>query len=160
LIPNEGVRRRIDVLNVDRLAYDVVRASRGAPVIADERMLRAGRGRPVGQAQRGQVWQAAQRVTGELAALRQSTHLPLANEAAHLLRREEAPALPARPGGRCPGPAPVPVAAAPRCTLFVACTRARDHLSVSGAGELSPFLPAPLAVTPGGEACAGRCGFR
>jgi superfamily I DNA/RNA helicase len=29
-----------------------------------------------------------------------------------------------------------------RCTLFVACTRARDHLYVSGAGEPSPFLPA------------------
>jgi len=28
LIPNEGVRRRIEVLNVDRLAYAVVRASR------------------------------------------------------------------------------------------------------------------------------------
>ncbi len=134
LLPNEGVRRRIEVLNVDRLAYAVVRASRGAPVIADERMLRAlwadaaararldltpafmkneweqvilaqdlrseqaylsclraGRGRPLGKAQRGQVWQAAQRVTGELAALRQSTHLQLANEAAHLLRRAEAP---------------------------------------------------------------------
>ena len=134
LIPNEGARRRIEVLNVDRLAYAVVRASRGAPVIADERMLRAlwadaaararldltpafmkneweqvilaqdlsseqtyltclraGRGRPLGKAQRGQVWQAAQRVTGELAASRQSTHLQLANEAAHLLRREETP---------------------------------------------------------------------
>ena len=30
-----------------------------------------------------------------------------------------------------------------RCTLFVACTRARDHLYVSGAGEASPFLPSP-----------------
>ncbi|HEX9042918.1 MAG TPA: UvrD-helicase domain-containing protein [Trebonia sp.] len=132
LIPNEGVRRRIEVLNVDRLAYAVVRASRGAPVIADERMLRglwadaaararldltpaflkneweqvilaqaltseqayltclrAGRGRPLSKAQRGQAWQAAQRVTGELAALRQSTHLQLASEAAYLLRREE-----------------------------------------------------------------------
>lgn len=29
-----------------------------------------------------------------------------------------------------------------RCTLFVACTRARDHLYVSGAGEPSPFLSA------------------
>jgi hypothetical protein len=28
-----------------------------------------------------------------------------------------------------------------RCTLFVACTRARDHLYVSGTGEPSPFLP-------------------
>lgn len=34
-----------------------------------------------------------------------------------------------------------------RCTLFVACTRARDHLYVSGAGEPSPFLPA--APAPG-----------
>ena len=30
---------------------------------------------------------------------------------------------------------------------FVACTRARDHLHVSGAGEPSPFLP-PGAVEP------------
>ena len=28
-----------------------------------------------------------------------------------------------------------------RCVLFVACTRARDHLYVSHAGEPSPFLP-------------------
>lgn len=28
-----------------------------------------------------------------------------------------------------------------RCVLFVACTRARDHLYVSGTGELSDFLP-------------------
>ena len=41
LIPNEGVRRRIEVLNVDRLAYAIVKAARGAPVIADERMLHA-----------------------------------------------------------------------------------------------------------------------
>jgi superfamily I DNA/RNA helicase len=34
-----------------------------------------------------------------------------------------------------------------RCVLFVACTRARDHLHVSGAGEPSPFLP-PGAVEP------------
>ena len=27
-----------------------------------------------------------------------------------------------------------------RCVLFVACTRARDHLYVSGTGEPSPFL--------------------
>jgi superfamily I DNA/RNA helicase len=27
-----------------------------------------------------------------------------------------------------------------RCLLFVACTRARDHLYVSYAGEQSPFL--------------------
>jgi superfamily I DNA/RNA helicase len=35
-----------------------------------------------------------------------------------------------------------------RCVLFVACTRARDHLHVSGTGEPSPFLP-PGAVEPG-----------
>jgi superfamily I DNA/RNA helicase len=28
-----------------------------------------------------------------------------------------------------------------RCVLFVACTRARDHLYVSCTGEPSPFLP-------------------
>ena len=28
-----------------------------------------------------------------------------------------------------------------RCVLFVACTRARDHLYVSATGEPSPFLP-------------------
>ena len=33
-----------------------------------------------------------------------------------------------------------------RCVLFVACTRARDHLHVSGTGEPSPFLP-PQALT-------------
>jgi superfamily I DNA/RNA helicase len=36
-----------------------------------------------------------------------------------------------------------------RCTLFVACTRARDHLYVSGAGEPSPFLPRVPASGPG-----------
>ena len=34
-----------------------------------------------------------------------------------------------------------------RCVLFVACTRARDHLYVSCTGEPSPFLP-PGAVEP------------
>ena len=34
------MRRRIEVLNVDRLAYGIVKAARGAPVIADERVLR------------------------------------------------------------------------------------------------------------------------
>jgi superfamily I DNA/RNA helicase len=29
-----------------------------------------------------------------------------------------------------------------RCVLFAACTRARDHLFVSGTGTPSPFLPA------------------
>jgi superfamily I DNA/RNA helicase len=27
-----------------------------------------------------------------------------------------------------------------RCVLFVACTRARDHLYISGTGRPSPFL--------------------
>jgi UvrD/REP helicase N-terminal domain/UvrD-like helicase C-terminal domain len=40
LVRDCDVRRRIEVLNVDRLAYAVVKAARGAPVIADERMLR------------------------------------------------------------------------------------------------------------------------
>jgi hypothetical protein len=134
LIRNDGARRRIEVLNVDRLAYGIVKAARGTPVIADERVLRAqwaqaaaaagldltpaflkneweqvilaqdlqteqayltclrtGRGRPLTKLQRGHVWQAAQQVTAELAAARQSTHLQLANEATHLLRRAEAP---------------------------------------------------------------------
>ena len=34
------MRRKIEVLNVDRLAYRIVRQARGAPVIADERLLR------------------------------------------------------------------------------------------------------------------------
>jgi superfamily I DNA/RNA helicase len=32
-----------------------------------------------------------------------------------------------------------------RCVLFAACTRARDHLFVSGTGAPSPFLPADPA---------------
>ena len=40
LIPNSEVRSRIDVLNVDRLAYGIVKQARGNPVIADERVLR------------------------------------------------------------------------------------------------------------------------
>ena len=50
-----------------------------------------------------------------------------------------------------------------RCVLFVACTRARDHLHVSGTGEPSPFLPPgavepvppppPLARSPGSVGC-------
>jgi hypothetical protein len=39
LITDEDVRGRVQVLNVDRLAYAVVRDDRGAPVIADERTL-------------------------------------------------------------------------------------------------------------------------
>ena len=130
LIRDDEVRRRIEVLNVDRLAYAIVKAVRGAPVIADERMLRTlwadaaaqarldftpaflkneweqvilaqnlsseqayltclrtGRGRPLAKVQRSRVWQAAQRVSDELAAARQSTHLQLANEATQLLRQ-------------------------------------------------------------------------
>ena len=40
LIRDPGVRDRIEVLNVDRLAYRVVRQARGTPVLADERELR------------------------------------------------------------------------------------------------------------------------
>jgi len=120
------------VLNVDRLAYSIVKQARGTPVIADERVLRTrwaraaaglsftaafgkneweqvilaqdlhteqayltcprtGRGRPLTKAQRSQVWQAAEQVSAELAAARESTHLQLANEAAHLLRQSGAP---------------------------------------------------------------------
>ena len=134
LIQDVGVRRRIEVLNVDRLAYSIVRQARGTPVIADERVLRArwaeaaaqaglaftpafgkneweqvilaqdlrterayltcprtGRGRPLSKAQRSQVWQAVQRVTAELAAAREATHLQLADEAAQLLRQARTP---------------------------------------------------------------------
>ena len=134
LITDDDLRRRVQVLNVDRLAYAIVRDDRGAPVIADERALhglwaeaaaaarlnltpaflkneweqvilaqnlgserayltclRAGRGRPLSKGQRSQVWEAAERVRGELAAAHQSTHLQLANEAAQLLRQGGAP---------------------------------------------------------------------
>ncbi|HEX3514716.1 MAG TPA: UvrD-helicase domain-containing protein, partial [Trebonia sp.] len=40
LIKDDRARRGIEVLNVDRLAYRIVKAARGAPVIADERVLR------------------------------------------------------------------------------------------------------------------------
>ena len=132
LIADAAARSRIEVLNVDRLAYGVVRQARGHPVIADERVLRArwataaddaglpftpaflkneweqvilaqdlrteqaylgcprtGRGRPLTRAQRSQVWEAARRVTSELAAAGESTHLQLVNEAADLLRQAE-----------------------------------------------------------------------
>jgi superfamily I DNA/RNA helicase len=132
LIRDAGVRRRIEVLNVDRLAYSLVKQARGIPVIADERVLRTrwaqaagglsftaafgkneweqvilaqdlhteqayltcprtGRGRPLTKVQRSQLWQAAQQVSAELAAARESTHLQLANEAALLLRQSGAP---------------------------------------------------------------------
>jgi superfamily I DNA/RNA helicase len=41
LIQDAEVRSRIEVLNVDRLAYSIVKQARGNPVIADERVLRA-----------------------------------------------------------------------------------------------------------------------
>jgi hypothetical protein len=134
LIKDDRARRLIEVLNVDRLAYRIVKEVRGAPVIADERLLRSqwakaaatagldftpaflkneweqvilaqdlhteqayltclrtGRGRPLTKLQRSQIWQAAQQVSAELAAARQSTHLQLANEATHLLRQPGAP---------------------------------------------------------------------
>jgi superfamily I DNA/RNA helicase len=134
LIGDGAARRRIEVLNVDRLAYSVVRQARGHPVIADERVLRgrwaqaatdaglpftpaflkseweqvilaqelrteqaylgcsrAGRGQALTRFQRRQVWQAAQQVAAELAYACESTHLQLANEAAHLLREAGAP---------------------------------------------------------------------
>jgi superfamily I DNA/RNA helicase len=134
LIPDRDVRSRIDVLNVDRLAYSIVKQARGNPVIADERVLRAwwaetaadaglaltpaflkneweqvilaqdlhteqayltclrtGRGRPLDKSQRSQVWQVAERITAELAAAHQSTHVQLANEATNLLRQAGAP---------------------------------------------------------------------
>ena len=40
LICDARERRRIEVLNVDRLAYRIVKQARGTPVIADERVLR------------------------------------------------------------------------------------------------------------------------
>ena len=40
LVRDARVRQRIEVLNVDRLAYRIVRQARGVPVIADERVLR------------------------------------------------------------------------------------------------------------------------
>jgi AAA domain/UvrD-like helicase C-terminal domain len=128
LITEPAVRRRVEVLTVDRLAYGVVSQARGNPVITDERALRTrwaqaaadaglaftpafltneweqiilardlrteqaylacprtGRGQPLTSAQRSQVWQAAARVTAELAAAAESTPLQLANEAADLL---------------------------------------------------------------------------
>ena len=41
LIRDPAVRRQIEVFNIDRLAYGIVTQARGAPVIADERVLRA-----------------------------------------------------------------------------------------------------------------------
>jgi UvrD/REP helicase N-terminal domain/UvrD-like helicase C-terminal domain len=131
LIEDDDVRARIEVINVDRLAYRIVAQARGAnPAIADNQQLhgrwataavtetgvaftpeflqheweqvilaqdlhteqayltclRAGRGTPLGKAQRTQVWRAAERVVGELQAAGQSTHIQLANEATHIVR--------------------------------------------------------------------------
>jgi superfamily I DNA/RNA helicase len=134
LIQDAEVRHRIEVLNVDRLAYRIVKQARGTPTIADERVLRTwwakataasgldltpdflkneweqvilaqdlrdeqayltcprtGRGRPLTKAQRSGVWQASQQVTADLAAVRQTTHLQLANEATYLLRQAGTP---------------------------------------------------------------------
>jgi superfamily I DNA/RNA helicase len=41
LIRDPKIRQQIEVLNVDRLAYRIVKQSRGTPVITDERTLRA-----------------------------------------------------------------------------------------------------------------------
>ena len=43
-----------------------------------------------------------------------------------------------------------------RCVLFVACTRARDHLYVSGTGEPSMFLP-PHEADPATVRSRERC---
>ena len=40
LIHDPRIRRNIEILNVDRLAYRIVKQARGTPVIADERTLR------------------------------------------------------------------------------------------------------------------------
>jgi superfamily I DNA/RNA helicase len=40
LVKDSAIRGRIEVVNVDRLAYRVVKEARGTPVIADERLLR------------------------------------------------------------------------------------------------------------------------
>jgi hypothetical protein len=52
---------------------------------------RTGRGRPLTKAQRIRVWQAAEQISAELAAARQTTHLQLANEATRLLRESGTP---------------------------------------------------------------------
>lgn len=49
--------------------------------------LRTGRGRPLGKAQRSQVWKITERVASDLAAAGQSTHVQLANEATRILRQ-------------------------------------------------------------------------
>ena len=43
-----------------------------------------------------------------------------------------------------------------RCVLFVACTRARDHLYVSGTGEPSMFLASHEADSPPAEGVSDK----
>ena len=79
--------------------------------------------------------------------------------------RDEGPGVPGRRGHRRrAGPGPATRRRSPRkredavahaqdlqrerCVLFVACTRARDHLYVSGTGEPSLFLPPREAAAP------------
>ena len=131
LVPDPEPRRNIEVLNVDRLAYRIVKEARGTPLIADERTQnarwsraaeptkftsvflkneweqvilaqdittapaylichRTGRGRPLTQAQRRQIWLATQQVVADLAMANESTGLQLANEATSLLRNTKA----------------------------------------------------------------------
>jgi UvrD/REP helicase N-terminal domain len=52
---------------------------------------RSGQGTPLGKAQRRQVWQLTRQVEAELSSLGRSTHLQLANEAAHVMRDSEEP---------------------------------------------------------------------
>jgi superfamily I DNA/RNA helicase len=132
LVPDPEPRRNIEVLNVDRLAYRIVKEARGTPLIADERTQtgrwtqagqhtnftpaflkneweqvilaqditnapaylichRTGRGRPLTQAQRRQIWLATQQVVAGLSMANESTHLQLANEATSLLRNAKTP---------------------------------------------------------------------
>ncbi|MGH3399759.1 MAG: UvrD-helicase domain-containing protein, partial [Streptosporangiaceae bacterium] len=130
LLDDDRIRARVEILNVDRLAYRVVSQAHGRnPSVVDHRVLqrmwsaaaseagleftgvflqheweqvilaqdlrtepgylacrRAGRGVPLGQAQRSQVWQAAEQVTAQLSASGRWTHIQLANEAARILR--------------------------------------------------------------------------
>jgi len=132
LVPDPEPRRNIEVLNVDRLAYRIVKEARGTPLIADQRTQdarwskaaqrtnftpaflkneweqvilaqhitsapaylichRTGRGRPLTQSQRRQIWLATQQVVADLSMANESTHLQLANEATSLLRTGRTP---------------------------------------------------------------------
>lgn len=129
IVSDPRVRDRVEVINVDRLAYRIVSQARGRLAVTDARAerhlwataaadaafpytdvflereweqvilaqdlrteqayltcLRTGRGTPLTKAQRAQVWQLAERVTGQLKAAGRSTHLQLANEATRILR--------------------------------------------------------------------------